>query len=144
MTGKHLGHAYIRNNKEAKPEGQEPIPAEEVTIAELVKQAGYATAAIGKWGLGPVGSTGDPLRQGFDLFFGYNCPDSERCSRSETKQALATRDGRRHRCQGGRIFGVSRSLAPGSSMICSAAGSHLSLRPVIMAMLFRWQMLPVR
>jgi len=73
MTGKHLGHAYIRNNKKAKPEGQEPIPAEEVTVAELLKRAGYATAAIGKWGLGPVGSTGDPLRQGFDLFFGYNC-----------------------------------------------------------------------
>jgi len=73
MTGKHLGHAYIRRNKEVRPEGQWPIPAEEVTIAELLKGAGYATAAVGKWGLGPVGSTGDPNRQGFDLFFGYNC-----------------------------------------------------------------------
>ena len=73
MTGKHLGHAYIRNNSEVKPEGQTPIPAEEVTIAELLKKAGYKTAAIGKWGLGPVNSSGDPLNQGFDLFFGYNC-----------------------------------------------------------------------
>jgi arylsulfatase len=73
MTGMHTGHAYIRDNREAKPEGQEPIPAESVTIAKLLGQQGYATAAIGKWGLGPPGSTGDPNKQGFDLFFGYNC-----------------------------------------------------------------------
>ncbi len=73
MTGRHPGHAFIRNNKEAKPEGQHPIPANEVTLAELLKKAGYATGAFGKWGLGPTGSTGDPLKQGFDRFFGYNC-----------------------------------------------------------------------
>jgi arylsulfatase len=73
MTGKHGGHAFIRNNSEVKPEGQTPIPDDEVTIAELFKKQGYATGAIGKWGLGPPGSTGDPLKQGFDLFFGYNC-----------------------------------------------------------------------
>ncbi len=73
MTGKHLGHAYIRDNQEAQPEGQEPIPASEVTIASLLKDRGYATAAIGKWGLGPVKSSGDPIIHGFDLFFGYNC-----------------------------------------------------------------------
>ena len=39
----------------------------------MLKQKGYATAAIGKWGLGHFGTTGDPNRQGFDLFFGYNC-----------------------------------------------------------------------
>ena len=53
--------------------GQEPIPDSEVTIAEMLKQKGYATAAIGKWGLGHFGTTGDPNKQGFDLFFGYNC-----------------------------------------------------------------------
>lgn len=53
--------------------GQEPIPEAEVTIAEVLKQKGYATAAIGKWGLGQFGTSGDPNRQGFDLFFGYNC-----------------------------------------------------------------------
>ncbi|HPA20517.1 MAG TPA: arylsulfatase [Verrucomicrobiae bacterium] len=73
MTGKHLGHAYVRDNVSVKPEGQLPIPDQEVTIAEVLKGAGYATGAMGKWGLGPVGSTGDPNKQGFDLFFGYNC-----------------------------------------------------------------------
>ena len=73
MTGLHTGHAYIRDNREHNPEGQLPIPAETLTLAERLKQFGYATAAIGKWGLGFPGSSGDPNRQGFDLFFGYNC-----------------------------------------------------------------------
>ena len=53
--------------------GQEPIPDAEVTIGEMLQARGYATAAIGKWGLGHFGTSGDPNRQGFDLFFGYNC-----------------------------------------------------------------------
>lgn len=73
MTGKHGGHAYIRDNREVKPEGQWPIPASEVTIAELLRTRGYATGAFGKWGLGFVGTEGDPNKQGFDLFYGYNC-----------------------------------------------------------------------
>ncbi len=73
MTGKHMGHAEIRDNREVKPEGQAPISAETVTVAELLKPHGYSTAAIGKWGLGMVGSSGDPNRQGFDLFYGFNC-----------------------------------------------------------------------
>ncbi len=73
MTGKHTGHSYIRNNSEVKPEGQLPIPEDSQTIAEMLKEQGYATATIGKWGLGPPGSSGDPNKQGFDLFFGYNC-----------------------------------------------------------------------
>lgn len=73
MTGRHTGHAYIRDNSEVRPEGQKPMAAADVTIAELMKRAGYATAAMGKWGLGPVGSEGDPNKQGFDLFYGYNC-----------------------------------------------------------------------
>jgi len=73
LTGKHSGHAFIRNNQEVKPEGQLPIPDSEITMAELLNSEGYSTAAIGKWGLGFPGSTGDPLNQGFDLFFGYNC-----------------------------------------------------------------------
>ena len=73
LTGKHSGHAYIRNNGEVKPEGQKPIPAEEVTMGEVLKKDGYATAAVGKWGLGMVGTTGDPNKQGLDVFFGYNC-----------------------------------------------------------------------
>jgi arylsulfatase len=73
MTGKHGGHAYIRDNREVQPEGQWPIPASEMTIAELLKSRGYATGAFGKWGLGFVGTEGDPNKQGFDLFYGYNC-----------------------------------------------------------------------
>lgn len=73
MTGKHLGNAFIRDNRAAQPLGQHPIPASETTIAELLKQQGYATGAFGKWGLGPPESSGDPLKQGFDRFFGYNC-----------------------------------------------------------------------
>jgi len=73
MTGLHPGHAYIRNNKSVQPEGQEPIPADTITLPKLLKAHGYATGAFGKWGLGPFGSSGDPLKQGFDRFYGYNC-----------------------------------------------------------------------
>lgn len=73
MTGKHPGRAFIRDNRGTKPEGQCPIPSEEVTMAELFKQQGYVTGAFGKWGLGSMESAGSPLRQGFDRFFGYNC-----------------------------------------------------------------------
>lgn len=79
MTGKHLGHAEVRGNRQAKvadprfTEGQLPLSTGAVTIAQVFRQAGYATGAMGKWGLGPVGSTGDPNAKGFDLFFGYNC-----------------------------------------------------------------------
>jgi len=79
MTGKHLGHAEIRGNLRVATrlpqftEGQYPISAESRTFAQVFQEAGYATGAMGKWGLGPVGSTGEPNRKGFDLFFGYNC-----------------------------------------------------------------------
>ena len=56
-----------------QPEGQKPIPDATVTLAELLKAEGYVTGAFGKWGLGGPGSEGEPLRQGFDSFFGYNC-----------------------------------------------------------------------
>ncbi|MFW6162325.1 MAG: arylsulfatase [Planctomycetota bacterium] len=64
MTGYHLGHARV------KGQGQRLLPSD-VTVAELLKQAGYATAMVGKWGLGEEGTTGVPLKQGFDSFFGY-------------------------------------------------------------------------
>jgi arylsulfatase A-like enzyme len=73
MTGKHPGHAYIRSNKSTPPEGQEPIPASEVTLVELLKEQGYVTGAFGKWGLGGPASEGEPLKQGVDRFFGYLC-----------------------------------------------------------------------
>ena len=52
MTGKHPGHAYIRNNRSTPPEGQQPIPDREVTLAEVFQSVGYATGGFGKWGLG--------------------------------------------------------------------------------------------
>lgn len=73
MTAKHPGHAYIRSNKGTPPEGQEPIPASEITVAELLQKQGYVTGGFGKWGLGGPGSSGEPLNQGLDRFFGYNC-----------------------------------------------------------------------
>ena len=73
MTGLHTGHKPIRGNKEVRPMGQHPIADEVVTVAEVLKTAGYATGLIGKWGLGGPDSSGIPNRQGFDYFFGYLC-----------------------------------------------------------------------
>ena len=89
LTGRHAGHAFIRGNDEwaargdvwnfAKAvedpglEGQRPIPDSVVTVAELLQEAGYITACVGKWGLGAPNTEGAPNNQGFDLFYGYNC-----------------------------------------------------------------------
>ncbi len=76
ITGKHPGHAFVRDNHEIGHwysfQGQIPLPATEPSIAASLKSAGYATGAFGKWGLGGVGTAGDPLRHGFDQFFGFN------------------------------------------------------------------------
>ncbi len=75
MTGLHIGHAPSRGNR--KPpgagEGQWPIPADVPTVAEILKRAGYATACMGKWGMGAFDTTGSPLKKGFDHFYGFNC-----------------------------------------------------------------------
>ena len=73
ITGLHTGHCFIRNNKALPVEGNVPIPADSQTIPKLLRKAGYKSAAIGKWGLGYPGSEGDPIKQGLDHFFGYNC-----------------------------------------------------------------------
>jgi uncharacterized sulfatase len=70
MTGKHTGHTHIRGNRE-HPSGQEPLPDSVRTLADVLKGAGYATGAFGKWGLGGVDTEGTPARHGFDEFFGY-------------------------------------------------------------------------
>jgi arylsulfatase len=89
MTGYHSGHSFIRGNDEwgargnvwdfkameANPslEGQLPIPDSTITIAKVLKNAGYKTALVGKWGLGAPMTAGIPNRQGFDYFFGSLC-----------------------------------------------------------------------
>jgi arylsulfatase A len=78
MTGLHTGHAFVRANREngrgyTGAEGQLAIPRDSVTVAKLLKALGYATGAMGKWGLGGPESEGHPNQQGFDLFYGYLC-----------------------------------------------------------------------
>ena len=89
FTGLRSGHAYIRGNDEvgsrgnvwsheamlrdSSLEGQRPVPANTIMIPRKLKEAGYATACIGKWGLGWPGSVSTPNKMGFDFFYGYNC-----------------------------------------------------------------------
>ena len=75
MTGKHPGHAFIRDNRQFRPgsEGQYPIPADTILLPKLLQTRGYVTGAFGKWGLGAPDSTGEPLKQGINRFYGYNC-----------------------------------------------------------------------
>lgn len=73
MTGLHTGHTPVRGNAGWKPEGQWPLSASSVTIAEMLKTRGYTTGAFGKWGLGFIDTEGDPNSQGFDEFYGFNC-----------------------------------------------------------------------
>ena len=71
MTGRHLGHATVRGNAGPEDSGAQMLRGADVTIAEVLKQAGYTTSMIGKWGLGMPGDEGVPNRQGFDYFFGF-------------------------------------------------------------------------
>jgi arylsulfatase len=89
LTGKHSGNAQIRGNDEwgergdvwdfeaasndPNLEGQRPLKAGTQTIGTLLKEAGYKTGIVGKWGLGGPLSSGIPNKQGFDFFYGYNC-----------------------------------------------------------------------
>jgi arylsulfatase len=89
LTGQHTGHAFIRGNDEwnergnvwnyeevflnPKLEGQRPIPDSTATIGNQLKEEGYKTSILGKWGLGAPETDGVPNLQGFDYFYGYNC-----------------------------------------------------------------------
>lgn len=79
LTGLHSGHAQVRGNTEGggwdadSVEGQRPLLPGTTTLGTLLQQAGYATACVGKWGLGGPDSTGAPEHQGFDHFFGFLC-----------------------------------------------------------------------
>jgi arylsulfatase A-like enzyme len=65
MTGIHTGHAWIRGN------GDIPLRDEDTTVAMRLRDAGYRTAVIGKWGLGAPGTSGQPDRKGFEYSFGF-------------------------------------------------------------------------
>jgi arylsulfatase A-like enzyme len=80
MTGQHTGHTRVRQNSgltggnpdEMTGGGHRiPLEDEDLTVAEVLKEAGYVTGLTGKWGLGEAGSTGEPIRQGFDEFYGF-------------------------------------------------------------------------
>jgi uncharacterized sulfatase len=71
MTGYHTGHAHIRGNAGRERPEIQVLRESDVTVAEVLKKAGYATALCGKWGLGDEGTIGTPNKQGFDYFFGY-------------------------------------------------------------------------
>lgn len=89
LTGMHTGNAQIRGNYEwqergdvwnyravlADPslEGQYPMRAGTPTLASYLREAGYHTGMVGKWGLGPPDSHSIPNLMGFDFFLGYNC-----------------------------------------------------------------------
>lgn len=66
MTGMHMGHTSIRSNP-----GGVPILPTDITVAEVLKKAGYATGCFGKWGLGDINTNGVPWKKGFDEFYGY-------------------------------------------------------------------------
>lgn len=83
LTGKHTGHAYIRDNDEMPErgdvwhdpslEGNRPLLPNTTTIGTLLQKKGYSTGAIGKWGLGGPANAGEPNQQGFDFWYGYLC-----------------------------------------------------------------------
>ncbi|MEM9142235.1 MAG: arylsulfatase [Bacteroidota bacterium] len=89
LTGKHAGHAHIRSNnewsergkvmdyvemaKDSTLEGQAPMPANTITLAQRLKNRGYTTGMVGKWGLGAPHTASVPNTMGFDFFYGYNC-----------------------------------------------------------------------
>lgn len=71
MTGQDTGHTWVRGNAGGSDRSAQTLRTADITVAEKLKEAGYATALIGKWGLGEIGSVGHPNRQGFDYFYGY-------------------------------------------------------------------------
>lgn len=65
MTGLHSGHSRIRSN------GPSHLPDADLNVARLLKDAGYQTACIGKYGLSSPAPLDDPQKKGFGDFFGY-------------------------------------------------------------------------
>ncbi|MEM0924881.1 MAG: arylsulfatase [Planctomycetota bacterium] len=116
MTGQHMGHTFVRGNAGGPDMSMQSLRDEDVTVAEVLRKAGYATAICGKWGLGddaPGGRSGLPRRQGFDFFFGYlnqvhaHNYYPEFLWRNETKQRLENVVQRMDRSYGGFTGGYA-------------------------------------
>ena len=89
MTGRHAGRTRVRNNVGWAPRGDAPLQPEDVTPAEVLKEAGYRTGAFGKWALGLEDTPGAPHRQGFDAFFGLtDQSEAKRYHRSRYQQIV--------------------------------------------------------
>ena len=71
MTGQHMGHTTVRGNAGKLGYAAQTLRADEVTVARVLRDAGYATGLVGKWGLGEADTVGAPWKQGFDTFFGF-------------------------------------------------------------------------
>jgi arylsulfatase A-like enzyme len=71
MTGRHMGHTHVRGNANSGTMLEQSLRAQDATVAEVLKSAGYTNGIVGKWGLGEIHQPGSPLRKGFDRFFGY-------------------------------------------------------------------------
>jgi arylsulfatase len=124
LTGLHAGHALVRDNREnggwgpEQPEGQLELTASTVTVGHLLQRAGYTTGAIGKWGLGGPGSTGEPNRQGFDHWYGYLC---QRVAHNHYPTHL-WRDGRRENLDGNAWGNLTGSQYAPDLMAADALG----------------------
>ena len=71
MTGLHMGHTRVRGNAGGRALDAQSLTKDDVTVARVLQQAGYATGLIGKWGLGTEDNTGDPRKHGFDYSYGF-------------------------------------------------------------------------
>jgi arylsulfatase A-like enzyme len=109
LTGQHTGHTRVRGNPHGGG-GDFPLLASDVTVAEVLKQAGYTTGMFGKWGLGDTGSTGLPSKQGFDEFVGYlnhkhaHDPFPPHLFTNQGKMPLPGNDGNRLGTYSGDVF----------------------------------------
>jgi len=119
LTGLHTGHAVVRDNDEMVErgavwadtliEGNHPLPPDTYTLGRMLQDAGYVTAAIGKWGLGGPGDSGEPNLQGFDHWYGYMC-------QREAHNYYPThlwRDGVRETLPGNSYFSAHQRLPAG-------------------------------
>src|SRR5262245_42275312 len=71
MTGLHAGHGRVRHNNSTRDGSRVSLRPQDVTVAQVLKQAGYANGIFGKWGIGEAGTEGTPEQHGFDEWLGF-------------------------------------------------------------------------